>query len=885
VEERKAGVAVMANDPLSGFIRGLRRAALDREGPTDGELLEAYALRRDDAAFEALLRRHGAMVLGVCRRVLGNEADAEDAFQATFLVLVKKAARIRSGGLVGNWLYGVARNTALKARAMNRKRGVREREAGAVPRAQAAEEVWRQVQALLDEEVSRLPQKYRAAVVLCELQGKTIQEAARELGCPQGTLATRLARGRALLGKRLDGHGLALSAGVISAGLTAGSASAGVPPGLLAATADAARLLGAGQAAKGMVPAGVAALTEGVLKAMFLTRVKVWAAALVAAAGLLAAGAWVCTRLAAPPAGERRDEEKRPGESSRTGGGAATDRRELEGDWRLVDVVADGKNVSRLRLLLQHRVFHFQGHRFRVTQEGRDCFAPGTRFRLDPSRDPKAIDLIVTRDGETFTCLGIYSVAQDRLRLCVSFAHPSKRPRQFKPDRAIGVSVEVLDRVAPGGSGPAAGGPRGERVAREFAAILSDWARAEQRGEKALDEARTSSEREKALAESQATAQRLAGRCLRLAGDDPDGPVGLAALCQAAGRSPGSEAGKKALAALEGGRLARADLGDLSDAVAELRPSRDHEDQAERFALSVLGRVRRQLDHPDAARLLTWVCARSYHFHPAQAPRSFAGAADLIAEWFAASPDILNFCDCLGSVGGTSRVWARDYEKHLRTVLKKNPTRRMRAAAHFALARVVSSAGEARQGEAEELFRSFLTAFDGKDPSVALEKEYRKVAARELAEIQVRGAGKPAPEIEGEDLDGKPMKLSAFKGKVVLLSFWGTWCSPCMQFVPHERALVARLHDQPFALIGVNRDKYDDAFRDKVRKAKITWRSFKDRRPGKRAVSEDWGLRGWPTIYLIDHKGAIRKRWVSAPEAKELDREVDRLLEAAKGGK
>src|SRR5215470_16141337 len=104
---------------------------------------------RDEASFEALLRRHGPMVLGVCRRILGNEADAEDAFQATFLVLVRKAGSLRARGLVGSWLYGVAHNTALKAKAMNRKRREKEREAGAAPRREAVEEVWGQVQALL----------------------------------------------------------------------------------------------------------------------------------------------------------------------------------------------------------------------------------------------------------------------------------------------------------------------------------------------------------------------------------------------------------------------------------------------------------------------------------------------------------------------------------------------------------------------------------------------------------------------------------------------------------------------------------------------------------------------------------------------------------------
>src|SRR5262245_55982967 len=142
----------MVTGVLSGVLRRLRRWALPREGggPTDGELLGRYLERRDRAAFEALLARHGPMVLGVCRRILANAADAEDAFQATFLVLVRKAASVVPRDLVGNWLYGVAYRTATSAKAMNARRRAKERAAGK-PEARA-DEVWTDVRPLLDEE-------------------------------------------------------------------------------------------------------------------------------------------------------------------------------------------------------------------------------------------------------------------------------------------------------------------------------------------------------------------------------------------------------------------------------------------------------------------------------------------------------------------------------------------------------------------------------------------------------------------------------------------------------------------------------------------------------------------------------------------------------------
>src|SRR5947209_3461765 len=145
----------MATTTLGAFLQHLRGSALRDEaaGLADGQLVERFVRRRDAAALEVLLRRHGPMVWGVCRRVLRHEADAEDAFQATFLVLVRKAADVRPRGLVGNWLYGVARNTALKAKAMGSKRRAKEREAVARPKPDAPAEVWQQLLALLDQEL------------------------------------------------------------------------------------------------------------------------------------------------------------------------------------------------------------------------------------------------------------------------------------------------------------------------------------------------------------------------------------------------------------------------------------------------------------------------------------------------------------------------------------------------------------------------------------------------------------------------------------------------------------------------------------------------------------------------------------------------------------
>jgi RNA polymerase sigma factor (sigma-70 family) len=170
----------MTTGTLGGVLRHLRRAGLPQDSRTDGRLLDDFLSRRDDEAFAALVRRHGPMVWGVCRRLLPNEADAEDAFQATFLVLVRKAASIARRAAVANWLYGVAHRTALKAKAMNHSRRAKERAAGSIPRAEAEETVWQELLPLLDEELSRLPDRYRAAILLCDLEGVPVRQAAKK---------------------------------------------------------------------------------------------------------------------------------------------------------------------------------------------------------------------------------------------------------------------------------------------------------------------------------------------------------------------------------------------------------------------------------------------------------------------------------------------------------------------------------------------------------------------------------------------------------------------------------------------------------------------------------------------------------------------------------
>src|SRR5262245_13339046 len=193
---------------LQNFLAHLRRAVPPQGAPTDGQLLARFVDSCDEAAFTDLLRRHGPLVLSVCRRLARHEQDAEDAFQATFLVLVKKAGSVAGRDSVGGWLHGVAFRAALKAREATARR--RERQADEGPDVEAPPEEAHDWQAL-HEELDRLPEKYREPLVLCYLEGRSRREAAARLCLPEGTLSSRLATARQMLGQRLVRRGIALS--------------------------------------------------------------------------------------------------------------------------------------------------------------------------------------------------------------------------------------------------------------------------------------------------------------------------------------------------------------------------------------------------------------------------------------------------------------------------------------------------------------------------------------------------------------------------------------------------------------------------------------------------------------------------------------------------
>lgn len=390
---------------------------------TDAELLEDYLATRDASAFERLLHRHGCMVYGVCRRVLENDADAHDAFQATFLVFVQKAMSIHPRGQVGNWLYGVAHKTALKARAMGRLRRAKEMQAAFQGSAQSMDDALQERLASLDEALSRLPDKFRSAIVLCDLEANSIQEAARRLNCPPGTVASRLARGRDLLARRL-GRG-AVGLGVLAVTVSHPPAS------LISSTVECATRAAANpSAAASVAPPRVAGLIEGVVREMHMTN---WQS--------LSTVVFVCCLIGGGFLGyaalqEKSDQgvgEGRSPPATQKGDKPKPDKETIQGVWVARSAERNGEKFTEERLKNWEEL-HFKDGKLTRTGAIPD---EGT-YTINPDKKLKEIDLF----GDTW--VGIYELKGNTLKVAIRCGED--RPTEFDSKDAL---VIVFERKKP----------------------------------------------------------------------------------------------------------------------------------------------------------------------------------------------------------------------------------------------------------------------------------------------------------------------------------------------------------------------------------------------------------------------------------------------------
>jgi RNA polymerase sigma factor (sigma-70 family) len=368
---------------------------------TDAAVLARFIERREEAAFAELVRRHGPVVRTACRRALGASPDADDAFQVVFVILARKAATLRNAALLGPWLHTVAVRAANRARQAVRRRQHRERQVAAMPEPALPPPEPDDWLAVLDAEIQRLPERLRVPLVVCELEGKSRAEAARLLGLKEGTLSSRLARAREVLRKRLERTGTV----VAGAGLTAAFASCceGVPPQLLTATIQA--------ALAGAMSASVAALTQGVLKAMLWTKLKT--ALLVVLTLAVLSGALATAHYVAGRTGEAQAKDGK------------ADKDKLQGAWEFVSGQMGGKETQGDEAeQIKKQKFVFKGDKFIAKVE---C-----TYTIDPGKKPKEIDLQVNEgpEQERGTWKGIYDLQGDELVLCMALPNQD-RPTQF----------------------------------------------------------------------------------------------------------------------------------------------------------------------------------------------------------------------------------------------------------------------------------------------------------------------------------------------------------------------------------------------------------------------------------------------------------------------
>ena len=707
----KLGGLGMAGRGLRALFDGGATAGL-----SDRQLLARFADGGGEGpaaegAFEALMARHGPMVWGLCRRILRDPHAAEDAFQATFLILVRKAGSIRVDDSLGRWLHGVGVRVATRARQVEgRARVGIPPSIDPVAPAEAGAGSF-DLRAVVDEEVDRLPATLRSVVVLCHLEGLTRERAASRLGCPVGTVNSRLSRAGALLKGRLARRGLAPTAPALAAWLasTEGVASAAVPARLWNATLGAAGRVAPGGPLAGTVPAGVAALVQGYLRGG--ASMMIWIPATIVSAAL-------------------------------------------------AGVAASG-------------------------------FAP----MPEPGPEPGA-------------------AAQD----------PTLVPVQV----------------------PAAPIPPPD-LAAQVKLARAQWDASRAAYAERVKQAKTEDERQAVYQTNTDDLEPFAGRFLLLAQADPKSPAALDALSwfteQMWVSDGGGEWGRLRGRAYE--LLAEHHFDSPRAALAGMRLHYATAPTRERFVQAMYDRAKDRKAKAYATLALAF-------YRQKMAEGASGKKMEVRPHYFDGK--------------GNLQYFDPETEAEIRARVERDPVP-LRLEAVRLYEEAIRDHGDVTYN------------YGGETVTIA------SIAQPKLDEFINLALGKPAREVEGVDLDGKPLKLADYRGKVVALVFWASWCPPCLEQIPAEKALVERLKGKPFALLGVNCDEDPEAARKAVRDLGITWPSWRDGSKIKGPCQIDMGpvaaryhVERLPAVFLIDAQGAIRAK---PRDLDGIDKPIDDLLKQA----
>lgn len=371
-----------------------------------------------------------------------------------------------------------------------------------------------------------------------------------------------------------------------------------------------------------------------------------------------------------------------------------------------------------------------------------------------------------------------------------------------------------------------------------------------------------------------------AKRLHKLAGDYANTPAEIQALFWIAFYDSDSELGKETTRKLLNDHIPKTEIDNLVKAknfVLLMYYPGQRIDDYRPFADAILERIREEPDKKDAGMLLCWVCsAYVSDFDKPEPPAAFRDAADMIVKYHSQSRDIFNFGEFF--LRNYNSPWAHQFEDHLKTIVQSNKFM-PKVTAELALAHICLCGGEERQPEAMQRFQQFVKDYKGKKVEQGwqhmLDDHYVATAEGWIERLDRCGLGKPAQETAGTDLDGKELSLAEYKGKVVLLVFWGSWCGPCLADVPHEKVLVERFQDRPFAIIGIANDEKLSDTKEAAEKTGMTWRSIWDK---DHALVKSWCVAGYPTTYVIDHEGIIRHRQL---RGKSLDEPLEKLIATA----
>jgi RNA polymerase sigma factor (sigma-70 family) len=712
---------------------------------SDAELLDRFVRGRGNAsaerAFAALMDRHGPMVLGVCRRVTGDQHAADDAFQVVFLIFARKAPGVRLGAdnSIGPWLYGVSLRVARHARAAAVRRHRMAKSLDALepidPSTSFNQCEQAELRAAIDAEISRLPERFRSAVVLCYLEGLSQNQAARRLGCPVGTVESRLHRARKRLRAGLARGGHAPAIGTL-AGALEGTSRTAVPTDIAKRTVAAATRISAGEAFAVGSPGAVGGLANLCWRSMMMK--QYWMVA-----GFIALG--IATSIGAVGlaiAGGDEPKQKSPANELRIMAKSAPERPELP----LADKLG----------------------------------------RLEAEYERAQWEFLAFYQGSTIP-------EKDRAKAA-----------EIQPDLPAAVR-RIFDLASTAPKDPAV---------RDAMLWVVRQTRAKS-GEFAL----------------------AASRLVEHFGDDPDAVrVGLgldnwptferdSLLLTFYASAKGRESKGLARLALAQYLQKKATLAEQARTV-EGRPTYIHDDLVR--ADGTLYTEKEVMPDEHYAYLV--------HLKQCDVNYLRTEAERLYEEVIADYADV---------------PYIKPQDRMLEALLKQ-PAPKWNGKPITDEDRLKIAAGIANR-------RSTLG----------------QVAEARLDDWHNLAVGKPAPEIKGVDVDGKPLKLSDFRGKVVALAFWGSWCGPCMRQIPRERDLVERMKGRPFAMLGVNTDADAELARKVMEAEKVTWPNWRDGVPGDGPIAKLYHVRGYPTVYVIDADGKIRSKKVIGTS---LDQLVDKLV-------